>query len=84
MLDKATEVSLLASVGNKYALRALQSAAIVLDRSMRKPWEKSSFKGRTQSVNHTEGADECGDSEADEPCHDDLDGQSEELYLTYT
>ena len=43
-LDEATEVSLLASVGNKYALKALQSAAIVLDRSMRKPWEKTGFK----------------------------------------
>ncbi|CAE7948536.1 RE1 [Symbiodinium sp. KB8] len=39
-LDETTEVSLLASVGNKYALRELQQAAIVLDRSMRKPWEK--------------------------------------------
>ena len=45
-LDETTEVSLLASVGNKYALRELQQAAIVLDRSMRKPWEKG---GRNDS-----------------------------------
>ena len=38
-LDETTEVSLLASVGNKYTLNALQQAAIILDRSMRKPWE---------------------------------------------
>ena len=40
-LDETTEVSLLASVGNRYALRELQQAAIMLDRSMRKPWEKT-------------------------------------------
>ena len=43
-LDEATEVSLLASVGNKYALKALQSAAIVLDRSMRKPWRRQATR----------------------------------------
>ena len=37
-LDEATEVSLLALVGNRYAIRDLQQVAI-LDRSTRKAWE---------------------------------------------
>ena len=32
-LDESTEVSLLASVGNRYHLHQLQQAAIILDRS---------------------------------------------------
>ncbi|CAE7456103.1 RE1 [Symbiodinium sp. CCMP2592] len=81
-LDESTEVSLLASVGNKYALKALQSAAIVLDRSMRKPWEKTGFKPRTQSVNQTEDVEMNSDSEVEEPLLDDPAGHSEELYLS--
>ncbi|CAE7572050.1 GIP [Symbiodinium sp. CCMP2456] len=45
-LDESTEVSLLASVGNRYNLQQLQQAAIILDRSMRKPWERT---GRTNT-----------------------------------
>ncbi|CAE7025469.1 GIP, partial [Symbiodinium sp. CCMP2456] len=84
-LDEATEVSLLASVGNKYALRALQSAAIVLDRSMRKPWEKAGVRPRTQNVNHAEGIDEtnASDSEIEAPTYDDPDADAGDLYVSY-
>ncbi|CAE7822217.1 GIP [Symbiodinium sp. CCMP2456] len=84
-LDEATEVSLLASVGNKYALRALQSAAIVLDRSMRKPWEKAGVRPRTQNVNHAEGIDEtnASDSEMEAPTYDDPDADAGDLYVSY-
>ncbi|CAE7582602.1 RE1 [Symbiodinium sp. CCMP2592] len=82
-LDEATEVSLLASVGNKYALKALQSAAIVLDRSMRKPWEKAGLRGKPQSVNQTDDLDGGEASDVEPPLHDDPECNSEELYLTY-
>ena len=82
-LDEATEVSLLASVGNKYALKALQSAAIVLDRSMRKPCKKAGYKTRLESVNQTEDLDDGEGSEFEAPVHDDPEGHAEELYLTY-
>ena len=38
-LDEQAELNLLASVGNVYDLQQLQKAAIVHDRSLRKPWE---------------------------------------------
>ena len=88
-LDETTEVSLLASVGNKYALRVLQQAAIVLDRSMRKPWEKGGRETtggrRYNSVNHAEdGFDEDEDqSDGDEFLEDRLDQDTGELYITY-
>ncbi len=87
-LDEATEVSLLASVGNKYALKALQAAAIILDRSMRKPWEKGGRyenNRRTHVVNQTEAA-EHGDSEDGkelEPPDGDFGSEDEDLYVTY-
>ncbi|CAE7504711.1 RE1 [Symbiodinium sp. CCMP2592] len=69
-LDESTEVSLLASVGNRYALRELQQAAIILDRSIRKPWEKTSRpegggNKRFNSVNHTEGVEGAEDEGTD-------------------
>ena len=88
-LDETTEVSLLASVGNKYALRVLQQAAIVLDRSMRKPWEKGGRETtggrRYNSVNHAEdGYDDNEDlSDGDELLEDRLDQDTGELYITY-
>ena len=85
-LDETTEVSLLASVGNRYALRELQQAAIILDRSMRKPWEKVGRHDggrRHQTVHHTSntealdedeimGDDETSTQNADDQDHDDL------------
>ena len=38
-LEEQAELNLLASVGNQYSLKALQQAAIVHDRGLRKPWE---------------------------------------------
>ncbi|CAE7216898.1 RE2 [Symbiodinium sp. CCMP2592] len=38
-LDEQAELNLLASVGNVYDLQQLQKAAIVHDRTLRKPWE---------------------------------------------
>ena len=38
-LDEAGEISLLASVRNEYNLKRLQEAALIHDRSSRKPWE---------------------------------------------
>ena len=38
-LEEASELNLLASVGNTYDLRRLQQASIVQDRALRKPWE---------------------------------------------
>ena len=40
-LEESAELNLLASVGNEYNLKRLQQAAIVQDRSLRKPWESS-------------------------------------------
>ncbi|CAE7749525.1 GIP [Symbiodinium necroappetens] len=39
-LEEQAELNLLASVGNQYSLKALQQAAIVHDRGLRKPWEQ--------------------------------------------
>ena len=84
-LDEATEVSLLASVLNKYALKALQSAAIVLDRSMRKPWEKGATRGRPQNVNHAEDVPEGNDTDTDVegPTFDDPHVDAGDLYVSY-
>ena len=90
-LDEQTEVSLLASVGNRYELKALQQAAIILDRSMRKPWEKPRhFENRdprrAQTVHQTEeyGRDDEGHSSEDEPPSiDDPDIDGEALYVSY-
>ena len=46
-LDEQAELNLLASVGNVYNLQQLQKAAIVHDRSLRKPWEASSRPDRS-------------------------------------
>ena len=40
-LDEAGEISLLASVRNEYSLKRLQEAALIHDRSLRKPYEES-------------------------------------------
>ena len=68
-LDEGTEVSLLASGGNKYQLVQLQQAAIILDRSMRKPWEKSGKTDgarRPHTVHHAEDAEYPDEKESDE------------------
>ena len=44
-LEEASELNLLASVGNQYNLRQLQKAAIVQDRALRKPWENGNKGG---------------------------------------
>ena len=87
-LDEGTEVSLLASVGNKYQLVQLQQAAIILDRSMRKPWEKSGKTDgarRPHTVHHAEDAEYPDEKESDEePPSEDVHGQDgEELYVAY-
>ncbi|CAE7232220.1 RE2 [Symbiodinium sp. CCMP2456] len=46
-LDEQAELNLLASVGNVYNLQQLQKAAIVHDRSLRKPWEANSRSDRS-------------------------------------
>ena len=86
--DETTEVSLLASVGNKYELRLLQQAAIILDRSSRKPWEKAgkpeAFR-RHQSVHHTEEmtADTENSDSDGPPLEDDTNDDAEDLYIAY-
>ncbi|CAE7769429.1 RE1 [Symbiodinium sp. CCMP2592] len=89
-LDETTEVSLLASVGNKYALRELQQAAIVLDRSIRKPWEKGTRGDapgarRFNSVNlAADGAfDEDDEGEEDAMLEDQVGQDTGELYISY-
>ncbi|CAE7468484.1 GIP, partial [Symbiodinium sp. CCMP2456] len=89
-LDESTEVSLLASVGNRYALRDLQQAAIILDRSIRKPWERGSrgdgaAAKRYNSVNHTEEAEgiDQDDSEQDFDLVDQIGEDTGDLYITY-
>ena len=79
-LDESTEVSLLASVGNRYHLQQLQQAAIILDRSMRKPSERA---GRANTVHMTE---EIEDDEGDEEpvVQDELgDHDNGDLYVSY-
>ena len=87
-LDEGTEVSLLASVGNKYDLRLLQQAAIILDRSSRKVWERTSRAEpyrKHQTVHHTEDtmADEGASDSDGPPLHDDVDDDGEGLYVAY-
>ncbi|CAE7356680.1 GIP [Symbiodinium sp. CCMP2592] len=89
-LDETTEVSLLASVGNKYALRELQQAAIVLDRSIRKPWEKGTRgdapgNRRFNSVNlAADGVfDEDDEGEEDAMLEDQVGQDTGELYISY-
>ena len=87
-LDEGTEVSLLASVGNKYDLRLLQQAAIILDRSSRKPWERTSRAEpyrKHQTVHPTEDtmADEGASDSDGPPLHDDVDDDGEGLYVAY-
>ena len=79
---------MLASVGNKYQLVQLQQAAIILDRSMRKPWEKNGKADGTRrphSVHHAEDAEHPDEKESDEePLSEDVPGQDgEELYVAY-
>ena len=45
-LDEAGEISLLASVQNEYSLKKLQEAALIHDRSLRKPYEESRLTRR--------------------------------------
>ena len=47
-LEEQAELNLLASVGNQYSLKALQQAAIVHDRGLRKPWETNSRAPRKE------------------------------------
>ncbi|CAE7329121.1 GIP, partial [Symbiodinium sp. CCMP2456] len=86
-LDESTEVSLLASVGNKYALRQLQQAAIILDRSMRKPWEKNTqHSRRPQQANMTDEVHDGSDAEEgdESPPEYDTEGQDNgDLYVAY-
>ena len=56
-LDESGEIALLASVQNQYDLKRLQVAALVHDRSLRKPWEESRVarrdsRGRDHSKNY--------------------------------
>ena len=81
---------MLASVGNRYNLKQLQQAAIVLDRSMRKPWEKPgrydiAHGRRHQTVHHTEDMEDISgdDTETEAPREDSLDQDNEDLYLAY-
>ena len=87
-LDEATEVSLLASVGNKYQLLQLQQAAIILDRSMRKPWERNTRQDsarKPQTAHLTEDAEHAEDDDPDdEPPGEDVAGEDgEQLYIAY-
>ncbi|CAE7724502.1 GIP [Symbiodinium sp. CCMP2592] len=92
-LDEASELNLLASVGNVYDLKMLQRAAIVQDRALRKPWETNPAargnKGgwwkrnlNTANVADYENEDEGNETAADE---DDAvpEDVAEELYETY-
>ena len=80
-LDESTEVSLLASVGNRYHLQQLQQAAIILDRSMRKPWERV---GRTNTVHLTHEVDEDDDDEGEAMLKDELGEEDNgDLYVAY-
>ena len=49
-LEESAELNLLASVGNEYNLKRLQQAAIVQDRSLRKPWESSTRSASRDSA----------------------------------
>ncbi|CAE7328612.1 RE1 [Symbiodinium sp. CCMP2592] len=49
-LEESAELNLLASVGNEYNLKRLQQAAIVQDRSLRKPWESSTRSSSRDSA----------------------------------
>ena len=87
-LDEATEVSLLASVGNKYQLLQLQQAAIILDRSMRKPWERSMKQDgarKPQTAHLTEDTEHAEDEDPDDepPCEDVAGEDGEQLYIAY-
>ncbi|CAE7216060.1 GIP, partial [Symbiodinium sp. CCMP2456] len=76
-LDESTEVSLLASVGNCYNLQQLQQAAIILDRSMRKPWERT---GRTNTVHMTDEIEDEEEGEEDRVLQDLGEHDNGDLY----
>eukprot|EP00439_Symbiodinium_sp_Y106_P078490 s874_g17.t1 len=50
-LSEEQELNLLASVQNEYSLKRLQQAAIVQDRSLRKPWDQNSGQPRQDRGN---------------------------------
>ena len=63
-LDESGEISLLASVRNEYKLKVLQEAALIHDRSSRKPWEESkATRPKARGVHFT--ANDPTDSESD-------------------
>ena len=83
-LEEASELNLLASVGNCYDLRRLQQAAIVQDRALRKPWETGKASGdrnhkrewwgkKTHSANHT--VDDAS-QDLDDPYGEDDEGDA--------
>ena len=81
-LEEQAELNLLASVGNQYSLKALQQAAIVHDRGLRKPWEHG-FKGPKKewgpkkAFSANMAAIDEGELLEDEPF--DMDGETEEF-----
>ncbi|CAE7319506.1 unnamed protein product, partial [Symbiodinium microadriaticum] len=85
-LDEQAELNLLASVGNVYNLQQLQKAAIVHDRSLRKPWELNSRSDRSpprrewlprrnQTVHltgHEDGEEDAFLEDVQDPAGDDV------------
>ena len=83
-LEEQAELNLLASVGNQYSLKALQQAAIVHDRGLRKPWENQSrpprkdWSSRKPYTTHLTGIEEYEAYETAEPY--DTANQEEDEY----
>ncbi|CAE7540486.1 RE2 [Symbiodinium natans] len=83
-LEEAQELNLLASVGNQYNLAKLQQAAVLHDRSHRKPWEAHSRK-RTNTAHMTDF--DSGEYMMDDEINDDADKEMPEevaqAWVTY-
>ena len=83
-LDESGEIALLASVQNQYRLKLLQEAALVHDRSLRKPWEESratrrDTRGRDQARSYkTVNVAELDEDREDTDASDFDGGENEE------
>ena len=84
-LEEPQELNLLASVGNEYNLSKLQRAAVLHDRSHRKPWET----GRTRKPHTTHVTDAAEDDVYEDHNHYDEadidleDGVPEEVAVAF-
>ncbi|CAE7772812.1 unnamed protein product, partial [Symbiodinium sp. CCMP2456] len=83
-LDEPQELNLLASVGNQYNLLKLQQAAVLHDRSHRKPWESKAKRPYTAHLTEDADGDDAGEDRDDAFEHSEgEEGIPEEVAVAY-